>query len=64
MKGTGFVVEIAATNGKFYLTITQEWKEDVYFNAFLKELTAEGIDYDLLYSAQLEPICIDAPSAE
>jgi len=58
-KGGGLVVEISATNGKFYLTFTQEWKEDVYFNAFLKELTKLGIDYDLLYSAQLEPIEID-----
>lgn len=62
-KNIGFAIEITATNGKFYLTISQGWREDVYFNAFLKELTLLGLDYDLLYSAQLEPIVIDIPFA-
>lgn len=62
IKNIGLAIEITATNGKFYLTISQGWREDVYFNAFLKELTALGLDYDLLYSAQLEPIAIDIRS--
>jgi len=59
MNGIGIAIEVSATNGKFFLTFAQEWKEDVYFNAFLKELTRLGIDYDLLYSARLEPVKIE-----
>lgn len=62
LKNIGFAIEITATNGKFFLTISQGWREDVYFNAFLKELTSLGLDYDLLYSAQLEPVAIDIRS--
>lgn len=54
-KHMGILIEICAADGKFFITFIQEWKEDAYFNAFLKELTRQGLDYDILYSAQNEP---------
>lgn len=41
-------VEIMAAHGSFFLTIVQEWKEDLYFDAFCEELKAQGIEYQLL----------------
>ena len=37
-----------ASHGSFFLTIVQEWKEDLYVKAFCEELTAQGIEYELL----------------
>lgn len=54
-KGIGILIEITAADGWFYLTFAQEWREDVYFDAFLKEIIAHGLDFDLLYSGQSEP---------
>lgn len=54
-KGIGVLMEITAADGWFDITYIQEWREDAYFDAFLKELIAHGIDFDLLYSAQNRP---------
>ena len=48
----GLLIEITTADGWFYVTFIQEWKEDVYFNAFLKEIVSFGIDFDLLYSSE------------
>ena len=45
-------MEITAADGWFYITFMQDWREDVYFNAFLKEIVALGLDFDLLYSSE------------
>lgn len=49
------LIEVTSADGWFDLAISQEWQEDVYFNAFLKELTSLGLEYDLLYSAPNVP---------
>ena len=48
----GLLIEITTADGWFYVTFIQEWKNDVYFNAFLKEIVSFGIDFDLLYSSE------------
>lgn len=48
----GLLIEVTTADGWFYVTFIQEWKEDVYFNAFLKEIVSFGIDFDLLYSSE------------
>lgn len=53
--GFGVLMEITAADGWFYITFTQEWREDAYFDAFMKEIIAQGLDFDLLYSAQSRP---------
>ena len=50
--GIDLLMEITAADGWFYVTFIQEWREDCYFNAFLKELQAQGLDCDLLYSSR------------
>lgn len=50
--GIGILMEITAADGWFYITFMQDWREDVYFNAFLKEIVALGLDFDLLYSSE------------
>lgn len=51
-KDMGILMEITSADGWFYITFVQEWKEDIYFNAFIKELIDQGLEFDLLYSAQ------------
>jgi len=48
----GLLIEITTADGWFYVTFLQEWKEDVYFNAFLKEIVKFNLDFDLLYSSE------------
>ena len=50
--GIGILIEITAADGWFYITFMQDWREDVYFNAFLKQIVTLGIDFDLLYSSE------------
>ena len=45
---TDLTIEMMASHGSFFLTIVQEWKEDMYFKAFCEELKAQGIEYELL----------------
>ena len=50
--GIGILMEVTAADGWFYVVFMQDWREDVYFNAFLKEIVALGLDFDLLYSSE------------
>ena len=45
---TDLTIEMMAAHGSFFLTIVQEWKEDLYVKAFCEELQAQGIEYELL----------------
>lgn len=51
-KGIGILMEVTAADGWFYVVFMQDWRENVYFNAFLKEIVALGLDFDLLYSSE------------
>ena len=51
----GILMEITSVDGNFYIDFIQEWREDVYFNAFIKELRSLGVDCDLLYSGRNDP---------
>ena len=37
-----------ATGDSFFLTFAQEWRESLYFDALCRELTAQGIPFQLL----------------
>lgn len=50
--GIGILMEVTAADGWFYIVFMQDWREDVYFNALLKEIVALGLDFDLLYSSE------------
>lgn len=50
--GIGILLEVTAADGWFYIVFMQDWREDVYFNAFVKEIVALGLDFDLLYSSE------------
>ena len=50
--GIGILMEVTAADGWFYIVFMQDWREDVYFNAFLKEIVGLGLDFDLLYSSE------------
>ena len=41
----GFLTEIAAVNGNIFLSIQQNFEEDIYYRALLKELEDNGIPY-------------------
>lgn len=53
-KGIGILMEVTAADGWFYVVFMQDWREDVYFNAFLKEIVSLGLDFDLLYSSEAD----------
>ncbi|WP_029320763.1 hypothetical protein [Butyrivibrio sp. AE3004] len=42
----GFLVEIAAVNGKIFMTMHQNFEEDILVRAFEKELTENGISFE------------------
>lgn len=50
--GIGILMEVTAADGWFYVVFMQDWREDVYFNAFLKEIVTLNLDFDLLYSSE------------
>lgn len=50
--GIGILMEVTAADGWFYIVFMQDWREDVYFNAFLKEISSMNLEFDLLYSAE------------
>lgn len=58
--GLGMVIEICVADGYVLLDIMQEWEEDVYFNAFLAQLEAIGMDIVDAYKgpAQYPPISL------
>lgn len=45
---TPLTLELSAVNGSFYVNFMQYFKEDIYINAFLKELRENNIRYDVL----------------
>jgi len=51
----GILVEITAADGYFEITWAQEWKIDIYFNGFLREMRSLGLDYDLNFSGENYP---------
>jgi len=57
----GMILEITASDGWFDITLAQEWSVDFFFDAFLKELTAQGIDYQLLFSRKISHCKYDLP---
>jgi len=57
----GMLLEITASDGWFDITLAQEWSIDVYFDAFLKELTSCGIDYELLLSRKISHCPYELP---
>lgn len=57
LNGSGIMIEVNSAGGNFCLSLMQEWEEDVYLNAFLQELKAEGIAYTL---AGKEPLQVSS----
>ena len=41
------LVEIMSANGYFYLDFAQQWREEIYFDAFCEQLSQQGIPYEL-----------------
>ena len=41
------LVEIMSANGYFYLDFAQQWQEEIYFDAFCRQLSLQGIPYEL-----------------
>lgn len=50
--GLDIVIEVTTADGWFYVSFMQGWREDVYFNAFLKEIVENNLDFDLIYSSK------------
>lgn len=44
----GIVLELMTANGYFFLNFIQEWQENLYFQAFCKELEEYNISYEVL----------------
>lgn len=45
ISGAGIMVEVNSVHGTFHLSFMQEFAEDVYVKAFLRQLEQEGIPY-------------------
>ena len=54
-------MEMMASGGSFYLEFVQEWKEELYFQAFCEELTSQGIEFTLLGKGENEVPDIQLP---
>lgn len=54
LNGSGIMIEVNAVNGWFFLEFMQEWEEDVYVNAFCRQLEAEYIGYELADKGPLQ----------
>lgn len=53
-RGTGQACEILAFKDKFYMTLTQDFTDPVYVNAFLQELSDHHIHYEVKSIGDLE----------
>ena len=53
-RGTGQACEILAFKDKFYMTLTQDFTDPVYFHAFLQELSDHHICYEVKSIGGLE----------
>ena len=60
----GMVVEISAVNGRFTLDFLQTFSSPIFVNAFLKELSENGIVYDLQDVSEIELPNIELPWTE
>ena len=58
------VVEISAVNGRFTLDFLQTFSSPIFVNAFLKELSENGIVYDLQDVSEIELPNIELPWTE
>ena len=55
MNSNNLMIEASAVHGWFHLTFQQNWAEDVYVKAFLRQLDKEGIAYK---TKEGQPICV------
>ena len=60
----GLTIEISAVNGRFTLDFLQTFSSPIFVNAFLKELSENGIVYDLQDVSELELPNIELPWTE
>lgn len=47
-------LEITVAGGSFFVTYSQMFEEDIYFNAFLKELSSLGVEYRIVDEAYID----------
>ena len=59
--GESIFIEVTAVNGSFFLNITQQWQENLYFDAFCEELSAIGFEYELLYCGEQKVTKVNLP---
>ena len=59
--GESIFIEVMAVNGSFFLNITQQWQENLYFDAFCEELAAIGFEYELLYCGKQKVTKVNLP---
>ena len=52
---SGLALEISTVDDSFLITWMQEWPEDLYFDAFLREFESIGLGYELLDRGPIEP---------
>lgn len=59
LNGSGIMLEINSVNGKFCLSFLQEWEDDIYVKAFLRQLDQEGIPYTLAGKEALQAASVE-----
>lgn len=47
-------LEVTVAGGNFFVTFSQLFEEDIYFNAFLKELESLGVEYRIVDESYIE----------
>lgn len=58
VKDAGIMIEISAADGRLALHLTQEWEEDIYFEAFREELESLGLETTLVWSGDSNLVLI------
>ncbi|MDO5390021.1 MAG: hypothetical protein Q4F24_02865 [Eubacteriales bacterium] len=59
MNRNNMMIEVSAVHGWFHLTFQQNWAEDVYVKAFLRQLDKEGITYKAKEGQPIKVASID-----
>lgn len=59
MNRNNMMIEVSAVHGWFHLTFQQNWAEDVYVKAFLRQLDKEGITYKTKEGQTIKVASID-----